>query len=83
VNHFLSSFYPKKILNQRPASVLADTVHDFRPVIQSSVIGEIVQRSGSAPLGIMGAENNPGYPGVDNRSHAHDARLDGNIQGRA
>jgi len=52
-------------------------------VVQSRVIGDIVQRTCSSTLGVGGSENEMLYPGLDNGPHTHQAGFDGSRQDAA
>ena len=71
----------KKIPDQVSALVREDTANDVGVVIETLIFTEVVKRSGGSPLGVVGAENHTGHAGVNDRSHAHDAGFDANIEG--
>src|SRR3989304_7801856 len=56
---------------------------DIDPVVQPCVRRDIVKRTRCACLRVKRAEDQPRYPCEDDRAHAHEARLKGDVEGRA
>jgi len=50
-------------------------------VIKTGIVGEVVQRAGRAPLGVVAAEDDAGDAGQDDGPHAHGAGLQRDIEG--
>lgn len=73
----------EKILEQERAFLAQDTGCDIETVVEKSVAADPVKGGGCTGLGIKGAEDQAFDPGVDDRSHAHDTGLKGDIEGGA
>ena len=69
----------EKSTHECPAILPANTSDDLGLVVQTMVMGEVVQRARRSPFGIVGSENESCNSGMNDRSHAHEAGLDRNI----
>ena len=70
----------EKLLHHPPALVLEHAAGDLQAVIQPGRLVRAAGRHERAGLWLGGAEHDPGDARVDHRAHAHQARLDGDVE---